>query len=98
MALSIEKALERLLESVKAAGRADATINLYRFTLKSLIKECGYSMNDPCDQNTVDNLFEKVEEKNAEETIVFEVYVDSGKTATRIRNICNLIPAFLQMP
>jgi len=74
MALSIEKALERLLESVKAAGRADATIDLYRFTLKSLIKECGYSMNDPCDQNTVDNLFEKVEEKYAEETIVFEVY------------------------
>jgi hypothetical protein len=74
MALSIEKALDKLLDTVKAAGRADATLDLYRSTLKALIKECGYSMNDPCDQNTVDNLFEKVEEKYAEETIAFEVY------------------------
>lgn len=74
MALSIESAIERLLYNVKAAGRADATLDLYRATLKPLIKECGYSMDEPCDQSTIDNLLKKVEGKYAEGTIAFEYY------------------------
>ena len=74
MALSIENALARLLDTVKAAGRADATLGLYRGTLKSLIKECGYSMNDPCDSNTVDHLLQKAEERFNEGKIVFGSY------------------------
>ena len=71
MALNIESAIERLLNNVKAAGRADTTIDLYRHTLKPLIKECGYSMDEPCDQSTIDNLLKKVEERYAEGKIVF---------------------------
>jgi integrase len=74
MALSIESALERLLDNVKAAGRADATLKLYRSTLKPLIKECGYSVDEPCDQNTVDNLLKAVEKRYADGKIVFESY------------------------
>jgi len=74
MALNIESAIERLLNNVKAAGRADTTIDLYRNTLKPLIKECGYSMDEPCDQSTIDNLLKKVEERYAEGKIVFGFY------------------------
>ncbi len=74
MALSIESAIERLLNNLKAAGRADATLDLYRYTLKPLINECGYSMNEPCNQSTIDNLLKKVEERYAEGKIVFEFY------------------------
>lgn len=71
MALNIENALERLLETLKADGRADATLDLYRNTLNPLIKDCGYSMNDPCDSNTVDALLQKAEEKYNEGSVVF---------------------------
>ena len=71
MALSIESALERLLDNVKAAGRADATLKLYRSTLKPLIKECGYSVDAPCDQNTVDNLLKAIEKRYADGKIAF---------------------------
>ena len=74
MALNIENALKRLFDTLKAAGRADATLDLYRITLTSLINECGYSMNAPCDKNTVDNLFQKVEKKYKDESIVFGYY------------------------
>ena len=74
MALNIESAIERLLNNVKAAGCADTTIDLYRHTLKPLIKECGYSMDEPCDQSTIDNLLKKVEERYAEGKIVFGFY------------------------
>ena len=74
MALSIENALERLLETLKAAGRADATLELYRNTLNLLIKDCGYSMNDSCDMSTVDDLLQKAEERYNEGSFVFGFY------------------------
>ena len=69
MALSIENALEKLLDTLKATGHADKTLDLYRNTLTSLIKKCGYSMNDPCDQSTIDNLLQKVEENTLKEVL-----------------------------
>lgn len=83
MALSIELALDRLLKTVKANGRTEATVNLYRVTLKSLIRECGYSLEEDCNQIVCDQLLHTAEKKFAEKRICKE-YLRFTKRACRL--------------
>lgn len=74
MALSIELALDRLLDTVKANGRAEDTVRLYRTTLNQLIRDCGYSSEDVCDQEVCNQLLQTAEKKCAENRICKEFF------------------------
>ena len=74
MALSIELALDRLLDTVRTNGRAEATVTLYRTTLKQLIRDCGYSLKDECNQEVCNQLLQTAEKKCAENRICKEFF------------------------